>query len=241
MTSQATVDAAYAVYVESPLLRQVHGPEHLNVGWRAGGEADPSAALVDRLLNLVPGNPSVVLDVACGRAAASRQMALRWPQATVLGVDRSAVMLPPAPAARPGVARAEATALPIADGAADLVLCVEAALHFTTRRDFFAEAARVLRPGGLLILTDLLVDPAGPGWAPLVPAGNRETTRRQYADALRSAGLIAQRITDITAQTWTPYTDALVAAAGDEAASAAVRRILSDRPVAAYVEVVAQR
>ena len=53
----------------------------------------------------------------------------------------------------------DACALPFADGAFDRVLCVEAMFHFPSRRRFFAEAARVLRPGGSLVGTDIVVSP----------------------------------------------------------------------------------
>jgi MPBQ/MSBQ methyltransferase len=55
---------------------------------------------------------------------------------------------------------ADATRLPFAEASFDRVLCVEAMFHFTSRRQFFAEAARVLRPGGVLAGTDILVSPA---------------------------------------------------------------------------------
>ena len=45
-----------------------------------------------------------------------------------------------------------ATALPQAAGTLDFVLALESAFHFETRVQFFAEAARVLRPGGTIAL-----------------------------------------------------------------------------------------
>jgi SAM-dependent methyltransferase len=49
-----------------------------------------------------------------------------------------------------------ATAMPFADSAFDRVLALESAFHFETRSKFFAEAMRVLRPGGILATTDLI-------------------------------------------------------------------------------------
>jgi SAM-dependent methyltransferase len=53
---------------------------------------------------------------------------------------------------------ADATRLPFAPGHADGVISVEAAFHFRSRAAFFSEARRILKPGGILTMSDVAVE-----------------------------------------------------------------------------------
>ena len=52
---------------------------------------------------------------------------------------------------------ADACSLPFADCAFDRVFCIEAMFHFSSRSGFFSEVARVLRPGGILVVSDIVL------------------------------------------------------------------------------------
>lgn len=103
---------------------------------------------------------SRLLDIACGTGRTLRQVAVAHPDLSLVGLDLSRYYLDLAGSllrrrrARLVVANGEA--IPLADGTFDAVTCVYLfhELPLDARRRVLAEARRVLRPGGLLVLED---------------------------------------------------------------------------------------
>ena len=112
--------------------------------------------------------PGVALDAACGTGRHAEYLAGRGHR--VIGVDsspdmlaRARVRVPPADFRHGDLDR-----LPVPDDHADLVVCGLALVHLSDLRPAFAEFARVLRPGGHLVITDVHRDLVALGSVPHV-------------------------------------------------------------------------
>lgn len=100
--------------------------------------------------------PRQVLEIAAGTGAVTRALARTLPEATtIVATDLNPPMLDRAAAigaCRPITwQQADAQQLPFDDGSFDLAICQFGAMFFPDRPKAFAEARRVLRPGGTLL------------------------------------------------------------------------------------------
>jgi ubiquinone/menaquinone biosynthesis C-methylase UbiE len=205
--------AFYAAFSADPVLREFYGDSgYANVGyWRSDTASAAQACddLVDELLGPVPASTAAVLDVACGAGATTRRIAERLqPQSLVgigLGADSLASARRRAPTAH--FARMDAARLAFESECFDAVVCVEAAFHFDTRARFLSEALRVLKPGGALVLSDLLLARG----TPLAPDENHLASPAAYARLLTRVGFGAVTLTDVTPATWRAYRRRLTA------------------------------
>ncbi|HST19357.1 MAG TPA: class I SAM-dependent methyltransferase [Gaiellaceae bacterium] len=113
---------------------------------------DIEQPIVRRLLEAVP--VGVALDAACGTGRHAAYLASLGHK--VIGVDSSPGMLARAKEKIPQGEFHEAglNALPVADDSVDLVVCAIALVHLPELTGPFGEFARVLRPGGHLVVSD---------------------------------------------------------------------------------------
>mgnify|MGYP002726860173 FL=1 len=98
-----------------------------------------------------------VLDVGCGTGAVLELLHGEYPGKHLTGLDLTPKMIDAACAKQLGNVRfvvGDAEALPFEPQSFDAVLCSNSFHHYPHPERFFAEAARVLRPGGRLILRD---------------------------------------------------------------------------------------
>jgi SAM-dependent methyltransferase len=127
-------------------------------------------------------HPAHVLEVACGTGVVTREMASALPaDVAITATDLNPAML--AVASARGAARpiewreADATALPLEDGSVDAMVCQFGVMFVPDKLKAFAEAWRVLRPGGILafnvwdrIEANEFADVVTAGLVPLFPA-----------------------------------------------------------------------
>ena len=125
---------------------------------------DVLTPMLDRL------TPGRALDAACGTGAVARQLVERGHD--VVGVDLAEEMLARAWNAVPDACflLGDITDLPLPDNDVDHVVCSLALAHLSDLRPFFAEAARVMRPGGHLLLLDTRGHFTGSTRYPLIKA-----------------------------------------------------------------------
>lgn len=111
----------------------------------------PYDGVRETLLHFLGPQPSAVLEVGCGTG---HWLGVATGHASLLaGVEPSAPMIDrayrSAPTAR--LVRARAEELPWRNATFERIFCVNALHHFADRSRFFAEARRVLKPGGGLL------------------------------------------------------------------------------------------
>ncbi|MET7984441.1 MULTISPECIES: class I SAM-dependent methyltransferase [unclassified Streptomyces] len=118
-----------------------------------GGEPRAAAAAAG-VLALVPDDARRLLDLACGTGIVTSRLAAGRPGLSVTGADPAHGMTRRAVERLPGaVVRADGRRLPFPGGSFDAVCAVWLLHLLDDARPVVAEAARVLRPGGVFVTT----------------------------------------------------------------------------------------
>ena len=142
-TQRSTLfDRWSATYDEAVLQRSTYRPIHDAV-----------------LTRLETTSPSSILDLGCGTGRLTERLGGRFPDAEVVGVDYSPGMLDEASrrVRSPGrrLVLADAQQLPFAPASFDLATCTESFHWYPDQRSALGEIARVLTPGGRLIIVSV--------------------------------------------------------------------------------------
>ena len=147
--------------VVSPYYRSLWG-EHLHHGyWIRGDESKEKAQLqlIEHLAQLAKIKPnSDILDIGCGFGASSLYLAKQY-SASVTGITISSVQVEMAKQAAAGEHLDAQFLLMDAEAMSfqkqfDVLWSVESISHYQNLQNFFASAAKLLKPGGSFAITD---------------------------------------------------------------------------------------
>jgi ubiquinone/menaquinone biosynthesis C-methylase UbiE len=162
-------------------------------GWLGQLHHQIADRTADLALTCIPA-PGRILDVGCGTGYLLGRLAARAPQAEVLaGIDAAPAMIEVATAAgadaRLSFVVGTAERLPWPEASFDLVVSTTSFDHWADQRARLAECARVLAPGGCLVLADLF----SVLLLPTVLDGRRgkARTKRRATKLVTAAGLHA--------------------------------------------------
>lgn len=146
---------------------QVHWGYWENPKSADGTQADYVAAMEQMNRELLKagrvGNGQKLLDAGCGFGGTIQQINTEHSDMDLTGLNIDARQLAAAEAQSKPIngnkirwVEADACQLPFEDNTFDRMLAVECIFHFPSREKFLAEAARVLKPGGYLAVSDFV-------------------------------------------------------------------------------------
>lgn len=183
-----------------------------NLGYFEPDTTSMSAAsenMMERLLGMVSNREGLILDVGCGLGGGTKYLTRYYPPEQVHGINISAFQLDECRQRVPGshfhLMPAEALRFP--DNMFDTVISVEAACHFQGRREFISEAMRVLKPGGELVVADILFHAEPRSFGKMLSGQEIYPSLDDYRALWESCGCIDITFQDVTRECWKGFSE----------------------------------
>ena len=164
-----------------------------------------------------------IVDVGCGFGGTIASLNERFSDLQMVGVnidarqlERAAKLVRPQHGNSIEFVQADATEIPLSDASWDVVLAVESVFHFD-RKGFFAEAGRLLVPGGNLTLSDFVPSARAAEYLDAIDFSADEAVLRSYGqidltcslsryrELAQANKLVLQQAIDITENTLPTY------------------------------------
>jgi MPBQ/MSBQ methyltransferase len=160
--------------------------------------------LMEKLLAFIPEKKGTILDVACGKGATTAYLLKYYLPQDITAINISEMQLERGRLNAPGCAfrLMSATELDFPPESFDTILCVEAAFHFDTREKFLQEGLRVLKPGGRLVLSDILMNLESERKREMHTEKNYVRDLEEYREILRRVGFREVEVVDVTDACW---------------------------------------
>lgn len=137
----------------------------------------------------------VVLDAGCGEGYGAALLASAARRVVALDYDRHTACHAARRYPELGIVRGNLAALPLASSSLDVVACLQVIEHLWDQPGFLAECARVLRPGGRLLVTTPNRLTFSPGRdTPLNPFHTTELAPDELSGLVRRAGFRVQEL-----------------------------------------------
>lgn len=209
---QETLTGSYDRFFQDGLLyvseRAASG--YANLGLFLPGTPDFASAcdnMMAMLLGKFTRRKGPLLDVGCGLGGTTEYLARHFPVADIHGINLSDYQIGQCrervPGAHFAVMPAERMRFP--DAMFDAVASVEAAMHFKGRREFLGEALRVLKPGGEIVVADMVFNGEPTAFRKVLAGQECYADIGAYRALWEECGFVGVEIDDITQPSWRAF------------------------------------